>query len=160
MSDGKALSNIKEKFGKVLTDVYEHNDRRVYITVDKKDVPAVCRFIYEDQGGRLVIASGIDTRSGIEILYHFMLTKEYQLITVKTTVKKPSPEIESIGVFLPAANWIEREMYDILGVTFKNHPDPRRILMADDWPEGVYPLRRDFKMPDLTDIPDFKEPER
>ena len=140
-----ALTAIQEKFGGVLINVFEKNDRRIYITVDKKDIPEICRFMYEKLGGRLAITSGIDTRSGIEILYHFMYTQEYQIITLKTLVKKPSPEIESIATFLPAANWIEREIFDILGVVFTNHPDPRRILMADDWPEGVYPLRRDFK---------------
>ena len=145
MSESKALSAIKDKFGSALIDIYEKNDRRVYITVNKDDIPKVCRFMYEDCGGRLATASGVDTRSGIEILYHFMCPQDHQLITVKTKVKKPSPEIESIATFLPAANWIEREIFDLLGVVFTNHPDPRRILMADDWPEGVYPLRRDFK---------------
>ena len=148
MSENKALSAIKDKFGSALIEIYEKNDRRVYIRVDKKDVPEVCRFMYEDCGGRLAIATGVDTRSGIEILYHFMYPQERLLITVKTIVKKPSPEIESIATFLPAANWIEREIYDLLGVVFTNHPDPRRILMADDWPEGVYPYRRDFKEPE------------
>ena len=117
--------------------------------MDKNDIPEICRFMYEDLGGRLAIISGIDTRSGFEILYHFMFRKEYQIITVKTKVKKTSPEIESIANFMTAANWIEREIFDILGVVFKNHPDPRRILMADDWPEEVYPLRRDFKEPKI-----------
>ncbi len=148
MNDSKALSEIKKKFGSTLLDVFEKNDRRVYITVDKKDIPVICRFMYEDLDGRLCTASGIDTRSGIEILYHFMFPQDHQLISVNTMAKKPSPEIESIATFLPAAEWIEREIFDLLGVVFKNHPDPRRILMSDDWPEGVYPLRRDFKEPE------------
>ena len=148
MSEKQALSAIKQKHGSILLDIFEKNDRRVYITVDKKDVPVICRYMYEDLGGRLCTASGVDTRSGIEILYHFMYPQEHQLITVRTKVSKPSPEIESIGTFMPAAIWIERELYDILGVVFKNHPDPRRLIMADDWPEGVYPLRRDFKEPE------------
>jgi NADH-quinone oxidoreductase subunit C len=141
----KALPAIKKKYPNALLDVFEKNDRRVYLTVDKSDIPGICRYMYEELGGRLAIASGIDSRSGIEILYHFMFPKEHQMISLKTKVAKPSPEIESIGAFYPAANWIEREIYDILGVVFKNHPDPRRILMADDWPEGDYPLRREFK---------------
>lgn len=148
MSEGKALSVIQEKFDSEILNGYEHNDRRIYLTVDKKDVPKVCRLMFEELGGRLSTVSGIDTRSGIELLYHFMFPKEYQIITVKTKLKKPEPEIESIANFLTAANWIEREIYDILGVVFKNHPDPRRLIMADDWPEGVYPLRRDFKEPE------------
>ena len=149
MSEEKALFAIREKFGSVLIDVFEKNDRRVYITVNKGEIPEICRFMYEDLGGRLAIASGIDTRSGIEILYHFMFPKEHRIISVRTKVKKPSPEIESIATFLPAANWIEREIFDILGVVFTNHPDPRRILMADNWPEGSYPYRREFKEPEL-----------
>ena len=145
MSEEKALLSIQNKFGSTLVDVFQKNERRVYITVDKKDVPAICRFMFESLGGRLAIATAIDARSGMEILYHFMFPKDYQLITVKTKVKKSSMEIESIAPFLEAANWIEREMHDILGLNFTNHPDPRRILMADDWPEGDYPLRRDFK---------------
>ncbi|MCD6307621.1 MAG: NADH-quinone oxidoreductase subunit C [Candidatus Latescibacteria bacterium] len=143
----KALTAVRGKFGSVLLDVYRHNDCRIYVTVDKNDAYAVCHYLYEEQGGRLATATGIDTRSGIEILYHFMLPRDHQFITVKTKVKKPAPEIASIGTFMPAAIWIEREIYDILGVTFTDHPDPRRLIMADDWPEGVYPYRRDFKEP-------------
>ena len=141
----ETLNAISTAFGSAIIDVYEHNDRRVYITVEAGNVPKVCRYMYEELGGRLPIMTGTDTRGGIEILYHFMYPAEHLMITVKTLVKKPSPEIESIGVFLPAAIWIEREIYDILGVTFTGHPDMRRLIMADDWPEGVYPLRREFK---------------
>jgi NADH-quinone oxidoreductase subunit C len=141
------VTAITTTFGPNVTDVYEHNDRRIYITVDAGSIPKVCRHMYEELGGRLAIMTGTDTRGGIEILYHFMFPAEHRLITVKTLVKKPSPEIESIGTFYPAAIWIERELYDILGVTFTGHPDMRRLIMADDWPEGVYPLRREFKEP-------------
>ncbi len=141
------VTDITTTFGPNVTDVYEHNDRRIYITVDAGSIPKVCRNLYEEHGGRLATMTGTDIRGGIEILYHFMFPAEHRLITVRTLVKKPSPEIESIGVFYPAAIWIERELYDILGVTFTGHPDMRRLLMADDWPEGVYPLRREFKEP-------------
>ena len=42
-------------------------------------------------------------------------------------------------------NWIEREISELLGIKFKNHPDMRRLLLSDEWPEGVYPLRRDYQ---------------
>ncbi len=143
-----ALTLIREAFGAQVREVLEHNERRTYVTVDTKDISAVCRYLHECLGGRFAIATGLDTRSGIEILYHFMFPEEHRLITVKTKVKKPSPEIESIGAFFPAAIWIEREIADILGVRFLNHPDMRRLIMADDWPENTYPLRRDFKEPE------------
>jgi len=135
---------ITDRFGTVIKEEYVHNDRRTYITVDKTDVPMVCRFLHSELGGRLCIATATDLRGGYEILYHFMFPSEYQLVTVKTKISKTEPEIESVGAFYKAAEWIEREMNDIMGITFKNHPDPRRILMADSWPADMYPLRRDF----------------
>ena len=50
---------------------------------------------------------------------------------------------ELITPLIPGAEWIEREMHDILGITFRNHPNMRRLILSDDWPEGVYPLRKD-----------------
>jgi Ni,Fe-hydrogenase III component G len=58
---------------------------------------------------------------------------------------RENPSIESITPLIPAAEWIEREIHDILGIEIKNHPNMRRLILADDWPEGVYPLRKDFK---------------
>ena len=135
---------VRDRFGAAIRETVTPNDRRVYITVDKTEIPAVCRFLHHELGGRLCIATGTDTRSGVEILYHFMFPAEHLVMTMKTLLSKPAPEIESVGSFYPAAVWIEREIHDLLGVVFRNHPDPRRILMADDWPEDVYPLRRDF----------------
>ncbi len=66
------------------------------------------------------------------------------LVTIRTWGMKPNPEIDSVAQLFPGANFIEREMYDLLGIRFRNHPDPRRLILADDWPEGVYPLRRDY----------------
>ena len=148
MSDMKVLTAIRKKFGGVIVDEFVKNDRRVYIMVHKDDVPQVCRYCFEELGGRLAIATGHDTRSGVEVLYHFMFPGDHQLITVRTILAKPSPEVESIATFLHAAEWIEREIHDFFGVRFTGHPDPRRILMADDWPADVYPYRRDFKEPE------------
>lgn len=147
MSETDARTAIMHTFGKKIMGVFDHNDRRTYFTVAPEHVPEVGRFMFTDCGGRLSTATGIDTRGGIEILYHFMFPKDHRVITMKTLVKKPGLSIESIGAFMPAAVWIERELHDILGVNFTNHPDMRRLIMADDWPEEVYPLRRDFKEP-------------
>jgi Ni,Fe-hydrogenase III large subunit len=54
------------------------------------------------------------------------------------------PHVDSITSLVPGANWAERECRDGVGVTPDGHPDPRRLLLADDWPEGLFPLRRDF----------------
>jgi NADH:ubiquinone oxidoreductase subunit C len=59
--------------------------------------------------------------------------------------------MESIAKRIPALNWIEREIHEMLGVEFKGHPNMKRLLLADSFPEGKYPLRKDFKHKDIRD---------
>ena len=66
-------------------------------------------------------------------------------MTVRASAAKPTPEIDSVATITEGANWIEREIHDLLGVNFRGHPDMRRLILADDWPEGFYPLRRDSR---------------
>jgi len=65
------------------------------------------------------------------------------MVTVKVPVPKENCELESIASLISGANWIEREIAELLGVNFLNHPDPGRLLLAEDWPEGKYPLRQE-----------------
>lgn len=66
----------------------------------------------------------------------------YVLVEVRSGAVRPS--IPSITPVMPAANWAEREARDMLGIEFDGHPEPVRLILPDDWPEGVYPLRKDF----------------
>ena len=145
MSDSAALAAVREKLPVKIIEIVEHNPARAYVYIEPEGIVEASRFMFEQVNARLATVSGVDTRSGIDLLYHWMVAQDHQFIMIKTKVKKPFPEIDSIATFLPAANWIERELNDILGVVFRGHPDPRRILMADSWPEGVHPLARDFE---------------
>ena len=68
--------------------------------------------------------------------------KNYWVI-LKAYLDEDNPEFPSIAAKLPAASWAEREVYDLLGLHPKGHPDLRRLILPEDWPEGVYPLRKD-----------------
>ena len=87
----------------------------------------------------------MDSKEGYEIIYHFSLDKTGLIINLDVVIPKDKPEIDSIVPVTRGAEWIEREMFDILGIKFKGHPNLTRFLMADDWPKGKYPLRRDQK---------------
>jgi len=137
------VKQIRGDLSAKLADVWERNPKRVYLTVEPENSVAANRYLYE-HGGRLATATGVDCRDWIEACYHYCFDSLNIVVTVKTRAYKPECELESVGQFLPAAVFIEREMQDLLGVKFLNHPDPRRLLLADDWPEGVYPLRKDY----------------
>lgn len=121
-----------------------HSPRRTYISVPRDDVHELASFLFAVKGCRLSIATGIDKRDGIEILYHFSHDPSGTYYNIKTLVPKDDPTIKSLADFLPAANWIEREIHELLGVTFTGHPNLVPLLTAETWPGDLYPLRRDY----------------
>lgn len=145
MNREDALSRLKAVLGDRLLDVEEKSARRVYIDVAPDDITKTSRLMVADLGARFQIATGVDTPVAIEVLYHWALDRLGCVFTVRTRLDRQDPEIESIAPFCPAAEWIEREMWELLGIRFRNHPDLRHLLLSDDWPEGKYPLRRDYR---------------
>lgn len=140
-----AISQIREFLGDRLLGIDEKSASRVFLEVMPSDVPDLTRLMLEDLQARFQIASGVDTPAAIEILYHWALDRSGCVVTVRTRLDRQNPEIESITPVCPAAEWIEREMWELLGIRFRNHPDLRHLLLSDDWPEGKYPLRRDYQ---------------
>ncbi|MCX7785028.1 MAG: NADH-quinone oxidoreductase subunit C [candidate division WOR-3 bacterium] len=139
----KLQEEIKQKFPEA--NIFQHNQRRLYITIPKEKIVDIAKFLFLDKGLRLSIATGIDTRDGFEILYHFSYDKIGTYFTIKTFVSKDNPKIQSLATFYPAANWIEREIHELLGVDFEGHPNLLPLLTAEDWPKDKYPLRRDYE---------------
>ena len=136
------LSEIKGK----LISIEQTTDNRIYLLCESENSYAVNKFLFEDVKCRFVIASGVDAEDCFEVLYHYAYDKLGLIITLKAFIRdRENPAIESISPILPAAEWVEREIHDILGIDIKNHPNLERLILADDWPEGVYPLRKEVK---------------
>ena len=135
------IAQIKEK----LIAFEQPFDNRIYLTCEAQNSYDVSKFLFEDIGCRFVIATGIDSDNCFEVLYHYSYDQTGCVVTIKAIIRdRENPAIESIAPFLPGAEWIEREIHDIFGIEFKNHPDMRRLILSDDWPEGVYPMRKDL----------------
>jgi NADH-quinone oxidoreductase subunit C len=87
---------------------------------------------------------GFETEPRFEVIYSLYSLKTYKRIVIKAQVSEDDPTIDTTsGVWL-AAEWPEREIYDMLGISFNHHADLRRILMPDDW--VGHPLRKDFPL--------------
>jgi len=138
----RPIESIKERFSEEIIEFEEKSKTRYYILIDRKDVLKLVNFIFNDLQARFIIETGLDTPEGIEILYHFSFDKLGKVVSIRTLLPREKPEVESISLIIKGAQWIEREIQDLLGVKFLNHPDPRRFILADDWPEGVYPYRK------------------
>ena len=119
----------------------------LHFKIEKRAMRAVVEGLVNELHARFMISVGTDTRSlhgDFAILHLFSLDREHLYVLLESPVSEADLKIESITEIIPGANWAEREFRDAIGVHPEGHPDPRRLLLADDWPEGVYPLRRDF----------------
>jgi NADH-quinone oxidoreductase subunit C len=154
MSRTEVLQDLKVRFGKSFTDFFDKSPKRVYIEIEPTSLVPVATYIFRDLGARFHIASGVDVRSHLEILYHFSIESLNLLISLRVRLDRKKPRIASLAPVIKGANWIEREIHELLGVDFEGHPDPRRLLLADEWPQGVYPLRADYKEWDKKAIRD------
>ncbi len=141
------ISKLKKEFKKKILDVKVHNKVRCYITIDKNSLLDVADFLYNKLKCRFSIATGLDNHEGLEIIYHFSDdNKTGAIINIKVMLSYKTPVVESLTQVFPGAEWIEREIHELLGVNFKNHPNLVPFLLPDDWPKGKYPLRKDFKL--------------
>lgn len=136
------IKEIKKKFSKGIKDFQEKSKKRVYFTIDKKDLLRIIEYLFNNLEARFITETGLDTRVGIEILYHFSFDELDKIVTIRTLLDREKPEVESVVSIIKGAEWIEREIYDILGVRFKNHPNLKRFILAEDWPKGKYPYRK------------------
>lgn len=136
------LEEIVKKFPEVQVKI--HSPRRTYIRTPRESVFKLSKFMFEEKKFRFSIATGIDTRDGIEIIYHFTLDESGTYYNIKTLIPRDDLKIKSLTSFLPASNWIEREIHELLGVDFIGHPNLVPLLTAESWPSDLHPLRRDY----------------
>jgi Ni,Fe-hydrogenase III component G len=118
---------------------------RLYVTVGPKTLTNAVQLLFDELSGRYIILTGVDTPHGIEVLYHFSFDEAALVVTLRVLLDPKKPEIESITPIVKGAEWIEREIHELLGVDFPGHPNMRRLVLAEDWPDGVYPLRRSYQ---------------
>lgn len=92
----------------------------------------------------LVFAAATDypDRGVIELVYYLRSLADQRELKLRTEIPRQGGEIDSVGGIWPAANWHEREIFDLFGVKFLGHPDLRRILLPEDW--TGYPLLKDY----------------
>jgi NADH-quinone oxidoreductase subunit C len=86
-----------------------------------------------------------------ELNYHLVSIPQRERVRLRVRLSGDDPVVDSLVPVWPGANWLEREIFDLFGIRFHEHPDLRRILLPDDW-EG-YPLRRDYPVAGYRDIP-------
>ena len=123
------------------------NDNIENINLFPNDLVKIVKFLKENEKFNMLFSvTAIDEKDNFVLLYHLYSTKNNNNIILKVLLNKNNPEIESVSSLYSAADWHEREVFDLFGIRFNNHPDLKRILLPDNW--VGHPLRKDYKMND------------
>jgi Ni,Fe-hydrogenase III component G len=127
----------------------EAREDMLIASVPKEGLLRAVQFIRDELGGRFITSAGMDMRKingSYRVSQLFGLDVDKTFLAMFTDVDPADPTIPSFTNLIPGANWAEREVRDMIGVEPVGHPDPRRLVLPDDWPDNLYPLRKDFKV--------------
>ena len=141
------LAALTERFGAVESSVYRGQTQLV---VADRDAFAVLRHLADAGFDLLVDVTCVDyleyrgARRRYGMVYLLASTATNQRLTVRVFLDDPEPAVQSVVPIWPAANWLEREVWDMFGIRFIGHPDLRRLMMPEEF--AAHPLRKDYPL--------------
>ncbi len=125
------------------------NSTPIGLVIKSEVLLSICNQLHKNPStyfDMLSCITGIDNgpeAGTMEVIYHLYSIPLNQSMSLKVMLPRENPEVKSVTAIWKSANWLEREVFDMFGIVFKNHPDLRRILLPADW-KG-FPLRKDYK---------------
>jgi NADH/F420H2 dehydrogenase subunit C len=143
------VSKVKEKFPESILDASTFREE-VTLHLRAEDILPICRLLHDDPElsfDYLVDLCGVDDypdEPRFQVVYHLCAMKTRRRLRLKVSLRGAGPRVSSVFSIWKGADWLEREAFDMFGITFLGHPDLRRILLTPDW-EG-HPLRKDYPL--------------
>lgn len=147
MTQEEVCTQLKAQFGDAVSALSETKGDR-FVTVKGDKIVDVCRYLKTTAGLEFDFCQDITAldwpaRKVIEVVFHIFSMVHRHGLVLKVETNREDPTIATVEGVWKAANWLEREVYDLFGVKFVGHSDLRRILLPDDW--VGFPLRKDYQ---------------
>ena len=140
-----AIDELQKTFSKEILGTEVRNERRVTFSIDPAALPAIAEHLFKKLGYRFIIASALHSKKGFEIYYHFSQDSSGLVLNLHVLLDPDKPQVESLSNMFEATNWIEREMHELFGINFLNHPNQEALISEGNWAAGEYPYRKKFK---------------
>jgi NADH-quinone oxidoreductase subunit C len=141
------VEQLKKKFGDKI-GAFTADNPDPFVLVDRQALVEVCQFLKHEPALELDFlpsVSGLDLKDKVQVVYHLWSYKHRHGIVLKVELAPSDLSVPTVSGVWRAANWLEREQYDLFGVVFTGHPDLRRIMLPEDW--VGHPLRKDYVFP-------------
>jgi len=135
--------NLKEKLGPKILELKVPRNRRIFVSVEKTAFREVAEYLTKNlEFKHISTITGRDAGGQTEVIYH--LNRRGVELSLKVQVPAEEATLPTITDLIPGAVLYEREVHDLLGVDFKDHPDLSPLILPEDWPKGVYPLKKEW----------------
>ena len=157
MTKAQIIAQICEKFHGEVEEVLAERPEAT-VKVRPEAIVKVCRFVKETPElsfSQLLFLTAMDYPDRTEMVYYLASMKHGHKAVLRVILPRESPRVSSVTPVWAGADWHEREAADFFGITFEGHPDPRRILLPEDWSWSP-PLRKDFECPEMVRKPEIK----
>ncbi len=154
MNTEARLQRAKDALAPFTKETLIPESNRVDVVIDAGDLTKATAAMIAADCGYLSAITGLDlgVEAGtMEAIYHFCDAAAVTSLRVRLP-REGQPEIASVADQVPVASFYERELSEMLGVTVVGTPDPTHLFLPDDWPDGVFPNRRDFKIEDAAPV--------
>jgi NADH:ubiquinone oxidoreductase subunit C len=133
---------LKLNFNSDIRRIIVQQRRRLVIHIRKEALLEITNYFFDELSYRFIIATGMVSDNGYEIIYHFSDDKNGYIINLLTELEESKPEIESLSNLINAANWIEREIHELFGIKFINHPNLTKLFSDGNWKDSEFPYAR------------------
>lgn len=147
MSTQNYLEHAESLLARWTRQLNQFQPNRIDFDIEPRDLLAAVTSLVDARWGYLAAITGldpgVDTRK-LWVLYHF--AEGAAVVTLRVAVSREYPALPTIRKLVPLAAIYEQELSEVLGVTITGAPQAGRLFIPDDWPEGVYPLRKDFQL--------------
>jgi NADH:ubiquinone oxidoreductase subunit C len=141
---------------KNVLDIRIPRAHRAFILIKPEKLRDAVKYIKEEMGIiHISTITAVDLEDKIEVIYH--LTDKNLSIALKVQVPIDSPVVDSISDIIEGAPFYEREIHDLMGVVPKGHPNLKKLIIPEDWPEGLYPQRKANSLQDIRKTIDGRE---
>jgi len=147
-AEQKILTVLTNKLGEKILQTQTPQPRKVFVRVNAgvhRDALRV--LLAKDESAGISAITGVDLGQAIELMYH--VRTHGTIVTIRTEVPREDARIKTITDLIPGANFHEREVADLFGVTFEGHPNSRRLILSDNWPKNLFPLRKDANITNI-----------
>jgi Ni,Fe-hydrogenase III component G len=118
---------------------------RLDVALDVADLVTAVQTLHQSDWGYLAAVTGLDLgleAGEFEVLYHYC--DGAAVVTLRVKVSRETPVLPTICSVIPSAGFFEQELVEMFGITVAGTPNTGHLFLPDEWPEGVYPLRKDF----------------